>query len=157
MKRKCKWVFVTISLILITLVIQFARFYPKACDNYAVMGIKGEVSFDIYNILCAKLDLKALSHSKIVDTVVSSDGSISQININTNALNITAVELSNTITKSIRDNEYDFGIPLGNALGLKFMSGYGPSINVLIQPLNATTYEITSEIKSSGINRVEES
>lgn len=44
-------------------------------------------------------------------------------------------------------------IPLGSALGVKFLAGFGPSLTVRVLPVGSVSTEFVTEFESAGINQ----
>ena len=153
MKNKLRIIVFSILLVLVALIIQFARSYPKACNIYAETGIKGAVATEINKKISSKLNYNIDEYSQIAVINTREDGSISTIIIKTSIINNIALGLSAEIYNTISESNYQFGIPFGNAMGSKLLSGQGPNINIKIKPISATTHEIKSELLSSGINQ----
>ncbi len=150
---RIKYIILSVIVTLLAITIQFARYYPIACNNYAEKGIKAEITKEINNTFADILDSESIDYNNIANINERTDGSISSINVDTAKLNAVALKFSNEIIDSIENAENSFGIPLGNALGSKMLSGKGAKINVNILPIGAPEYEIESKLLSSGINQ----
>lgn len=61
-----------------------------------------------------------------------------------------AIEVNNRL---IALEEEKIQIPSGAVLGSKFLSGYGPGINMSIIPVGHLTTEVKTEFKAQGINQ----
>lgn len=61
-----------------------------------------------------------------------------------------AIEVNNRL---IALEEEKIQIPSGAVLGSKFLSGYGPGINISIIPVGHLTTEVKTEFKAQGINQ----
>ncbi len=153
MKRKLRMIIISLFLVTASLIIQFARNYPTACDTYAELGIKGTVTFEINKTLAENLNNKKHNYNEMAIINNHTDGSISSITVETSKVNVIALELSGEIYNAIISTNTTFGIPLGNAMGSKMLSGSGPMINIKIIPVGTAQYDIKSELLSSGINQ----
>lgn len=61
-----------------------------------------------------------------------------------------AVEVNNRL---IELGQEQIQIPAGAILGNKFISGFGPNINISIIPVGAVTTDLKTEFKAQGINQ----
>ena len=150
---RIKYIILSVIVTLAAITIQFARYYPIACNNYAANGIKAEITKKINSSFAEGLDYESIAYKDIANINKKNDGTISSINVDTGMLNAVALKFSNKIIECIENTENSFGIPLGNALGSKILSGKGAKINVNILPIGAPEYEIESKLLSSGINQ----
>ncbi len=130
--------------------IQISRNYSFACDTYAKNGVKSKVLFEVNELIYSYFDEK---NEKFILIEHDRNGKISQIHVDTVVINKFASDLTNQINYKIDSIEYDFGIPIGNTLGLKYLSGKGPQIGVRIQQIGSVQFEIHSDIRSGGINQ----
>lgn len=142
-------------MILITtaILLHCSRHYSDACDTYAENKIKGDVTNKINANIADYLYRNDVHYSDIAKINYSSTGSIVSITIDSVYLNIIATELSQIIYNNIEIGENEYGIPLGNISGSKFLSGRGPKINVRISHVGSVVHSINSELISGGINQ----
>lgn len=144
-----------LCLLLITaaVTLRITRYYTIACDDFANNGVKGNLTKIINEKIANNQYFCNIQYDQIVNISYFSNGQISSIKVNTEILNKVTLELSNTIYNSILESENDFQLPLGNAFGIRYLSGKGPKINVTVLPLGAVTHKIGSELITSGINQ----
>jgi len=153
MRHKLITILISLILIISVLVVQFARHYPKACDNYAELGVKGKVAFEINKMLASNINENNLKYKEITTMNTKSDGSILSITVDTSKINKLALEFSSEIYETVNKLDNKFAIPLGNAMGSRLFSGRGPDIKIRIIPVSTSTFDIKSELLSSGINQ----
>lgn len=134
-------------------VLHFSRYYSEACDVYAENSIKGSVNSKINSSIAEYLYQNGVKYSEITELNYSSDGAIVSVTVNSLYLNIIASELSQIIYDVIEAGENEYGIPLGNITGAKYLSGRGPKIKVRIAHVGSVVYSINSELISGGINQ----
>ena len=152
MRNKIK-LFVFLMLILLSLLfVQFVTAYSAACETFAEQGIKGTVTNDI-NKLIANILINDKERKNYETINTNEDGRITSIIIETAQINAIALDIANNIYEKISEFDYNFGLPLGNAFGIRMLSGYGPKIKFRITPLGITNFDIKSEVISSGINQ----
>ncbi len=152
MKKRLICVLVSFCLLLIALTIRISRNYAVSCDVFAEIGIKGSITKDINSTILEKLNIEENTFDfKTIN--YKTDGSISQIEINTAKINLFCNETSEDIFQLICHRTDSYGIPIGNTMGYAPLSGKGPKLKVNILPIGNVEYEINSELLSSGINQ----
>ena len=153
--KKIAIVLTVIAVIAVTAgVRRFSVYFPSVSDEYAEQDVKAALS-ELLNLSL----LRALTEqSGILDGIImaerGADGRISYITVDTERLNIIRSVLTLEVYRALK--EYDssvLGIPVGNALGIRLLSGKGPKIPVTIIPLGSVTGEIKSSFSSAGINQ----
>lgn len=142
-----------VILILIILVYRFIKYFPASCEIYAETGVKGTIARNIDKLIIEQEELNSISYENIADIHRKSDNSISSITINSAKLNRISNQIALLIYEDLKCNNYDFGIPFGNAIGSAIFSGKGKEIKVKIIPANSVEYEVFSDIVSGGINQ----
>lgn len=151
MRKRILTIMLSLFLILTAFCIRLSRYYAVSCNIYAENGIKGAITQNINSLLATELD--NYFQDPLTDIKYNSDGSISDIEINTAQINTFANNTAIKIYQSVESLDTDFGIPLGNTLGFEYLSGMGPKLNVKVIPVGSVEYYIKSELLSSGINQ----
>ena len=151
MKRKILMFIISVFFALTALLLQFARNYPDACNTYAEVGIKGEISLEINKMLARKLNDNNINYSKIAKINTQSDGSISGINIEASKIDFIALELSNEIYNTLLSYNKSFGIPLANAMGSKLFSGNGDDRARIVQLGLRRLKRMSGEVRQMGL------
>ena len=151
MKKRLLLILLSFILLTIALVFRIARYYSLSCDIYANTGIKGEVYNRANETIIEILD--NYRFEDIVNVVYTTNGDISDIKVNTAKLNTFATNASAKIYSNINESGNAFGLPIGNVLGFKYLSGKGPKIPIRVHPITAVTHNIYSELLESGINQ----
>ncbi len=150
MKKRILCVVIALILVFGAALIRISRHYTLSCEAFAETGIKGDITKDVNKTLSEKLNSNLYEYKNIV---YKQDGSISQIEINTEDINVICNEISEDIYNLICDRNRFYGIPIGNTLGSSYLSGKGPKLMVNIVPLGYVNYTINSELISGGINQ----
>ncbi len=150
MKKRILYVVIALILALCALLIRIARHYTLSCEAFAETGIKGDITKDINKILSEGLNYNTKEYKNII---YKQDGSVAQIEINTETINVVCNEISEDIYNLICERSRFYGIPMGNTLGSSFLSGKGPKLRVNIVPIGYVNYSISSELLSGGINQ----
>ena len=153
MKKKFIFLLFSLFAILSLLVVRFSKYYSIACENYAEIGIKSSITMDINEVLSKELEKISDDCKNILSIKYNKENEITAIEIDSGRINHISNDISTRINETLIDRETTYGIPLGNTLGLKILSGIGPKIRVKVIPIGAVSYEIKSEIISGGINQ----
>lgn len=127
--------------------------YSKACDTYAQNGVKAKLTFLINDIATEYLSSFNEGKEHFTEIKRKSDGTVSDISIDTIKLNILATELSNRMYETLEYECPEFGIPFGNITGFKSLSGKGCKFPVKVVPVGCVAFESQSEFISGGINQ----
>lgn len=82
------------------------------------------------------------------------EGKIAMIQADSAALNEIAVSTALAAQEKLTTlGEGELSVPLGNVMGLKFLSGHGPPIRIRIQPVGTVETGFLSEFETEGINQ----
>lgn len=153
MKKRLIYVFISFLLISMFFVIRLSRFYSVACDNYAESGIKADLTLIVNKTIYNHIE----NNDDYRNTVIinrTEDGKIVSLYIDSIKLNKIISDLTQEIQLSISNNTSNhYGFPIGNALGIKMLSGKGFELGVDVIPIGAVEYELKSNLESCGINQ----
>lgn len=118
----------------------YARAYSMAVEtiNEAVMEIVGQ----------------GVSYEELIDATMDATGHVSMLRANTMRMNELASQTAILAEEDLNSAENQFvEIPLGAALGVRFLSGFGPRITVQILPIGAVHTNFETEFEAAGINQ----
>lgn len=118
----------------------YARAYSMAVEtiNEAVMEMIGQ----------------GVSYEELIDTTMDSTGHVSMLRANTMRMNELASQTALLAEGKLNSIKNQFvEIPMGAALGVRFLSGFGPRINVQILPIGAVHTNFETEFEAAGINQ----
>lgn len=118
----------------------YARAYSMAVEtiNEAVMEMIGQ----------------GVSYEELIDTTMDSTGHVSMLRANTMRMNELASQTALLAEGKLNSVKNQFiEIPMGAALGVRFLSGFGPRINVQILPIGAVHTNFETEFEAAGINQ----
>ncbi len=95
-----------------------------------------------------------VTYDQLITMEKDAQGHITMLSANTILMNelATKIALMAEAELSLAENQM-IGIPLGAALGVKFLAGAGPRINVKIIPVGAVSTQFATEFQSAGINQ----
>ena len=110
-----------------------------------------EISTNILNEELANV-LQEYSYKDAVTIIKAEENNILKTDVE--IINSIASDLGSKVTNRLRQKENDkIKIPAGAILGNKYLSGFGPGINISVMPSGTVTTEIKTEFKSQGINQ----
>lgn len=95
-----------------------------------------------------------VAYDELMNVQLDAQGRVSMLRANTMRMNqiatqtaIIAQEKLNSIENQLVD------VPLGAALGVRFLGGFGPRISVQIVPVGAVSTHFETEFETAGINQ----
>jgi len=95
-----------------------------------------------------------VSYSDLMETQMDQQGRVSMLRANTMRMNALAAQTALVAEQELNSFENQFvEIPLGAALGVRFLSGFGPRLQVQILPVGAVTTGYDPEFEPAGINQ----
>lgn len=152
MKKKIIIIIFLISMSISVIALGFFKNHTAVFESYSNTGVKGVITKEINNLLVEKLN-EENNYDLYIKIVRKGNDEIEYVTIDSVKLNILANELSESIHNSIDNKSNQFGVPLGNTIGIQLLSGRGPKISFNINRVGSVGYEIRSELQSSGINQ----
>lgn len=112
-----------------------------------------EISTNIINVESSKI-LKDVNYEDYVSIEKDSLGNIKLLKLNTVKINMIASDIAYNIQQELTKSENCFiRIPLGSITGMKYISGFGPKINIQIYPVGSVITNFKSEFNKAGINQ----
>lgn len=118
----------------------FARAYSMAVEtiNRAVKQAMGQ----------------GVTYEELIDAQMDAQGRVSMLRANTMRMNELASQTALLAERELGSAENQVvEIPLGAALGVRFLSGFGPRLEVQILPVGAVHTSFDTEFETAGINQ----
>lgn len=118
----------------------FARAYSMAVEtiNRAVKQAMGQ----------------GVAYEELIDAQMDAQGRVSMLRANTMRMNELASQTALLAERELGSAENQVvEIPLGAALGVSFLSGFGPRLEVRILPVGAVHTSFDTEFETAGINQ----
>ena len=118
----------------------FARAYSMAVEtiNRAVKQAMGQ----------------GVTYEELIDAQMDAQGRVSMLRANTMRMNELASQTALLAERELGSEENQVvEIPLGAALGVSFLSGFGPRLEVQILPVGAVHTSFDTEFETAGINQ----
>ena len=145
----------TLSLIIIVAVITIMYsvksidpIFENLCKEKAM-----QISTDILNTESTKV-VHRYEYKDLVTIIKNETDNTSILKTDVRALNDIASDIAIEVNnRLIALKQEEIEIPAGGILGNKFLSGFGPRIDVSIIPVGSVTTEIKTEFKAHGINQ----
>jgi len=95
-----------------------------------------------------------VEYAELVDAQTDADGRVTMLRADTMRMNELAAKTALMAEDELNSVENQFvRIPLGAALGVKSMSGFGPKMSMQILPVGAVHASFDTEFESAGINQ----
>ena len=95
-----------------------------------------------------------VAYEELIDTRLDVQGKVSMLRANTMRMNALAAQTAMVAEQELNSFENQFvEIPMGAALGVRFLSGFGPRIQVQILPVGAVSTDYDTEFETAGINQ----
>ena len=118
----------------------FARAYSMAVETI--------------NRAVKEVTAQGITYEELIDAQTDAQGRISMLRANTMRMNELAARTALLAEEELNSAENQFvEIPLGAALGVRFLSGFGPRLEVQIPPVGAVHTSFDTEFETAGINQ----
>lgn len=97
---------------------------------------------------------QGVTYEELIDAQMDAEGRVSMLRANTMRMNELAARTALLAEEELNSAENQFvEIPLGAALGVRFLSGFGPRLEVQILPVGAVHTSFDTEFETAGINQ----
>ena len=97
---------------------------------------------------------QGVTYEELIDAQMDAQGRVSMLRVNTMRMNELASQTALLAERELGSAENQVvEIPLGAALGVSFLSGFGPRLEVQILPVGAVHTSFDTEFETAGINQ----
>lgn len=97
---------------------------------------------------------EGVAYDELMDVQTDAQGRVSMLRANTMRMNQLATQTAIIAQEKLNSIENQLvEIPLGAALGIRFLGGAGPRISVQIVPIGAVNTHYETEFETAGINQ----
>ena len=97
---------------------------------------------------------QGVGYEELMETYLDSEGRVTLLRANTMRMSELAAATALLAEEELNSIENQYvDIPLGAALGVRFLSGFGPRLSVQILPVGAVHTNFDTEFESAGINQ----
>lgn len=152
-KRKCvRWA----ALVLLLLTAAFLLIEQNLSQTLLDMAYATahSIALETVNRAAQQVVGEGISYDDLMEVQMDTDGRVSMLRANTMRMNQIATQtaiLAQEELNSIENQMVD--VPLGAALGIRFLGGFGPRIAVQIVPIGAVSTQFETEFETAGINQ----
>lgn len=95
-----------------------------------------------------------VEYSELMDAKLDAQGRVTMLRADTIRMNELAAQTALKAEEELNNTENQFvNIPLGAALGLRSLSGFGPRMSMQILPIGAVHASFDTEFETAGINQ----
>lgn len=149
---KKKLTFILLIIIAIATIISSLKsidpIFEELCKEEAM-----QTATDILNTESTKVVHK-YEYKDIVSITKNDADDTSILKTDVTVINDIASDIAVEVNKRLEElKEKDIQIPAGAIIGNKFISGFGPNINISIIPVGTVTTDVKTEFKAQGINQ----
>lgn len=151
-KKKAKTVVISAAVFIIIIIALFCVLLGKAADEFAAVDIKNAL-IERFNDIFIKNSAKHSDAVKSAFSVQTENGDVKNVTVEAYKLNIFISDIIADTAIYLENCRHSFYLPVGNAFGIRLLSGKGPRIPFTVIPLGSVSAYVDSSIVSSGINQ----
>jgi len=138
---------------LLLYIIFIVRFVP-IIKTMAISSAKNIATQTINNAAGKVLKQEKVSYDRIMTLERNKSGEVTAVKANTLQIDILKYEITNEALRELNSlSPGALSVPIGTVIGGELLSGFGPRINVTIEPVGNVQTEIDNEFSSTGINQ----
>lgn len=156
MKRKAVlWIIILIMCVavVVTLIVTVHSGFNANISAYGESKLKN-LALNIMNSSISEVLAKYDNMDKLLNIEKDASGHITMLSVDSALMNDISVDAALLAGEKISCiDESQVSIPLGNLIGAKILSGYGPKIPIKFQPLGAVSTNFYTELEEVGINQ----
>ena len=152
-KRGCWRILLLVGLLVVALVIAAEQNLSQTMLDMAFARAYS-IAVETVNRAVKQVVAGGVSYEDLIVTQMDAQGRVSMLRANTMRMNEIATKTALLAEKELNsiENQY-INSPMGAALGIRFLAGYGPRIPVQILPIGAVQTNFDTEFVSAGINQ----
>lgn len=112
------------------------------------------IAVETVNRAVKKVIEEGVGYEELVISQLDAQGRVTMLRANTMRMNEIATKTALMAEEELNSIENQtVNIPLGAALGVRFLAGFGPRISVQILPIGAVSTSFETQFESAGINQ----
>jgi len=112
------------------------------------------MAVETLNQAVKEVTLGGIAYHELIDSYLDEHGKVALLRANTMRMNELAAQTALMAEEKLSSTENQFvQIPLGAALGIRSLSGFGPRITMQILPVGAVHTSFDTELETAGINQ----
>lgn len=149
------WLSVLLAgLLLGTLVLWFDRQLRPVLETLAQAEARNAVTAAVNSAICRELADSAVTYGEIVSVETGTDGRVTALRSNMAEMNRLRAKLLDAALEEVSGlSERSFSIPIGNLLGMDFLSGRGPGVRTEVLYAGAAEAEYENRFTAAGVNQ----
>lgn len=112
------------------------------------------IALDTVNRAAQQVVGEGIDYARLMEVQMDAQGRVAMLRANTMHMNQLATQTAIMAQQELNSIENQvIDIPLGAALGIRFLGGFGPRISVQIVPVGAVSTHYETEFETAGINQ----
>lgn len=136
------------------LVLWFDRQLRPVLETLAEAEVRNAVTAAISDAISAGIVENAVTYDDIITVETDGSGRVTALKSNMTGANLLRSRLLEAALDEVSGlSERDFSVPLGNLLGMDFLSGRGPGVRVSVLSAGAAGAEFENQFTAAGVNQ----
>lgn len=136
------------------LLLWFDRQLRPVLETLAETEVRNAVTAAISDAISAGIVENAVSYDDIIAVETDDSGRVTALKSNMTGANLLRSKLLDAALDEVAGlSERDFSVPLGNLLGMDFLSGRGPGVRVTVLSAGAASAVYRNEFTAAGVNQ----
>ena len=156
MKKRAHIWFRLITMLLLTITLLFLLVERNLSQMLLDMAYATahSIALDTVNHAAQKVVGEGIQYADLMEVQMDSLGRVSMLRANTMYMNRIATQTAILAQEELNSIENQMvEVPLGAALGVRFLGGFGPRIDVQVVPIGAVSTHFETEFETAGINQ----
>ena len=154
-KKKHSWLrWLILTILLITIL--FLLFEQNLSQTLLDMAYATahSIALETVNRAAQQVVGDGIAYDQLMDVQTDSGGRVAMLRANTMRMNQIATQTAIMAQEELNSIENQMvDVPLGAALGIRFLGGFGPRLSVQIVPIGAVSTHFETEFETAGINQ----
>lgn len=142
------------GVLLAVFLLWFNRQLRPVLEAMAEAEVRNAVTAAINDAITEGIAQRDVSYDEMVTVETDESGRVTALKSNMGRANLLRSQLLEAALEEVSGlSEQDFAIPLGNLLGLDFLSGRGPEVKVRVLSAGAAGAAFQNHFSSAGVNQ----
>lgn len=144
---------VLVALVLAALWISFEQNLSQTVLDMAYARAYS-IAVETVNRAVQKVIEEGVGYDELITTQLDAQGRVTMLRANTMRMNEIATKTALIAEEELNSIENQtVSVPLGAAMGVRFLAGFGPRLSVQILPIGAVSTSFETQFESAGINQ----
>lgn len=146
-------ILVLVALVLAALWISFEQNLSQTVLDMAYARAYS-IAVETVNRAVQKVIEEGVGYDELITTQLDAQGRVTMLRANTMRMNEIATKTALIAEEELNSIENQtVSVPLGAAMGVRFLAGFGPRLSVQILPIGAVSTSFETQFESAGINQ----